>query len=362
MTITKVDPVTLRTEPCELKERYGRYELTPSLQEKDDRQLYISPPWIDSHVHCFYAVTSFGLSPDTIGYRQGVHLLVDAGSSGAETFAAFRRFVADPSRTKVKAFLNVSAIGHVSMREYFDRRLVDVSRAAQTVKENRDILLGIKVRSSHIIVEEQGIWPLEQAVKAAEMADCPIMVHMGENPPSNKENLALLRGGDIVSHCFHGKQEPLWKADGTPTQELKEALDRGVQMDTAHGAASLDRDIAQAALDAGFDNFSIITDLHIRNVRGPVRSLADTMSKFLALGMPLAKVIRSVTTIPAARFGFDGWGSDLTKNATLFRLREPEEGEAPLVDSTGKAFAAALRIEPVAVLMDGKMIELQERK
>ena len=66
--------------------------------------------------------------------------------------------------------------------------------------------------------------------------------------------------------------------------ELKEALDRGVQMDTAHGAASLDRDIAQAALDAGFDNFSISTDLHIRNVRGPVAFFSRYNEQILSFG------------------------------------------------------------------------------
>lgn len=359
MRVNVIDPVALTVEPYEWKEENGRYGLLPLDGTCNPEDVYLSPPWIDSHVHCFYAVTSFGLEPDEIGYKKGVHMVIDAGSAGAETFAAFRKFVAEPSRTKVRAFLNVSSVGHVTMREYFDKRNVDVERAAQTVRENRDLLLGIKVRSSALIVEERGLWPMQQAVRAAELADCPVMVHLGENPPSNEENLALLRRGDIATHCFHGKEKPLWLPNGEPTDALRRALERGVRLDVGHGAASFDRDICAAALARGFDDFSISTDLHIRNVRGPVYSLPDTMSKFLALGMPLERVIRAVTSIPAARFGLNGWCDRLTQNATLFRLTPVTPEDPPFMDSMKKPIDVRRRIQPTAVLMDGRMISLE---
>lgn len=361
MRVNVVDPMTLTVAPYAWTQDKGRYALSPLEGECNPEDVYLSPPWIDSHVHCFYAVTSFGLEPDEIGYKQGVHMLIDAGSAGAETFAAFRRFVAEPSLTRVRAFLNVSSVGHVTMREYYDKRCVDVERAARTVADNRDLLLGIKARSSAIIVEERGIWPLEQAVRAAELADCPVMVHLGENPPTNEENLALLRRNDIATHCFHGKVKPLFTEDGEPIEALRQAIDRGVQLDVGHGAASFDRDVCAAALARGIGDFSISTDLHIRNVRGPVYSLPDTMSKFLALGMPLARVIRAVTAVPAARFGLDSWCSCLTRNATLFRLAPVTPQDHPFTDSVKKPIDVRLRIQPTAVLMDGRMIPLEVR-
>lgn len=359
MRVNVIDSAALTVAPYEWTEEKGRYALRALSGACDPEDVYLSPPWIDSHVHCFHAVTSFGLDPDEIGYKKGVHMVIDAGSAGAETFAAFRRFVAEQSRTAVRAFLNVSSVGHVTMREYFDKRCVDVERAAGTVEENRDLLLGIKVRSSALIVEERGIWPLEQAVRAAEMADCPVMVHLGENPPTNEENLNLLRRGDIATHCFHGKEKPLFEQNGEPIEAMRRALERGVQMDVGHGAASFDRDVCTAALARGFGEFSISTDLHIRNVRGPVYSLPDTMSKFLALGMPVERVIRAVTAIPAARFGLCGWCSELTRNATLFRLVPVTPQDHPFTDSRGKPIAVHRRIVPTAVLMNGRMIPLE---
>ena len=183
-----------------------------SLPDETPRKedLYVSPPWIDSHCHIYHGMTSFGLRPDDVGYKQGVHLLIDAGSSGEETVRGFREYVLLHYKTKVKAFLNISSIGLVTMQESFDMRKLDPDKTAACIGANRDFLLGVKVRSSEVIVEDKGTAPLKRAVEAAEKAGVPIMIHMGENPPSNEDNLALLRGGDILSHCFHGKNVPLW--------------------------------------------------------------------------------------------------------------------------------------------------------
>ena len=53
------------------------------------------------------------------------------------------------------------------------------------------------------------------------------------------------------------------------------------------------------AIAAGFVPDSISTDLHIGNVRGPVFSMLDTMSKCLVMGMPLEEVIYRSTVTPA---------------------------------------------------------------
>ena len=204
----------------------------------NEEDLYVSPPWIDSHCHIYHGMTSFGLRPDDVGYKQGVHLLVDAGSSGEETVRGFREYVLPHYRTKVKAFLNISSIGLVTMQESFDMRKLDPDKTAACIEKNKDFLLGVKVRSSQVIVEDKGIEPLKRAVMAAEKAGKPIMIHMGENPPTNEENLQLLRKGDVLSHCFHGKDVKLWTEEGEPIPALQDAIERGVILDVAHGAAS----------------------------------------------------------------------------------------------------------------------------
>lgn len=363
-TITRrvhiVDPVNMRILPGELSASGGEAAVSPLPDAPLSGDLYAGPPWIDSHCHVYHGVTSFGLRPDDIGLRQGVHLLVDAGSAGEETWAGFRDYVLPRFRTKVRAFLNISSIGLVTMQECYDMRKLDPEKTAACIRANRDLLLGVKVRSSDVILEGKGVGPLKRAVEAARAADCPVMIHMGENPPSNEENLSLLREGDILSHCFHGKNAPLWLPDGRPTPALADALDRGVVPDTAHGAASCCKDVASAAIRRGFRDFIISTDLHGRNVRGPVYSLSHTMSKFLAFGMDLCEVVRAVTLKPAQAFRLEGWCGPLSRNCTIFRLRDRTEADPPFVDAMKNPIHVEKVIEPAAVIVDGELLPLKE--
>ncbi len=329
---------------------------TKAISGPGGESLFLSAPWIDSHCHIFYGTTSFGLRPDDIGLKTGVHLLVDAGSVGAETVRAFTEYIVPEAKTKILAFLNISSIGLVTMREHHDLRLLDVQRAAETVLANPSLLVGIKVRSSGTIVEDKGVEPFHRALAAAEMAGCPVMVHVGEQPPANEENLSLFRAGDILTHCFHGKDKPLWNPDGTPIPEMEKALARGVRLDVGHGAASFDATVAGPVIRRGFHDFSISTDLHGRSVKAPAVSLATTMTKCLSLGMPLEAVIRSVTAIPAERLGLTGWCDNPGRNGTVFRVR-PARPDERFTDAAKHTMPVQEVIEPVAVIVDGAWIE-----
>ena len=338
-----------------VEEKLEKINLSSPVNEEG---LYVSPPWIDFHSHVYHGFTSLGLVPDDIGYRAGVHLLVDAGSSGMETFHGLRDYVLPRYKTKVLVFLNISAIGLVSMQECYDMRNLDPEKTAACIKSNPDLIVGIKVRSSGKIVEGKGTEPLKRAVQAASLAECPLMVHFGENPPSNEENLSLLRKGDIVTHCFHGKEKPLWDEFGNPVAELEKALTDGVLLDVGHGAASLSLLVAQKAVAKKKYEFTISTDLHGRSINGPAYSLSCTMTKFLSMGVSLADAIKSVTQIPSKRLGLTGWCSDPEKNATIFRVREKIEKDHPFTDSSNEVFPVQQVIEPVAVIMDGQWISI----
>lgn len=85
----------------------------------------------------------------------------------------------------------------------------------------------------------------------------------------------------------------------------------------------------------------------------PVYSLAVTMSKFLALGMPLCAVLRAVTEIPARRLGLAGWCADPMQNGTLFQVRPVRPDDPPFVDAERLPIDVRRVIEPVAVVMEG---------
>ena len=59
-------------------------------------------------------MTYWGVDADALAPSAGVTTWVDAGSAGAFTIRGFRRFVVEPARVRIKAFLNVSSIGLVA--------------------------------------------------------------------------------------------------------------------------------------------------------------------------------------------------------------------------------------------------------
>ena len=347
--------------------------------ENSDTSLYMSDGFIDAHAHVYDGATDLGIPADSIGLNTGVHLIADAGSAGAINFPCLKQYVLPTQKTPVRAFLNIGRAGLVTKQPYCDRRVLDVKAALECLKkDNGEMLLGIKVLSSGIIVEDAGLLPLRKAMEAAELAGVRVMAHLVEGPPANEDTMILMRKGDIITHCFHGKPNMeankkasrgnllnlqycsipnvMWNPDGTPTEPLEKAIRRGVYLDVGHGAGSFDQHVAASAIRAGFRQFSISTDAHIRNVNGAVKNLPHVMTKILALGMQLEDVIRSVTAIPAKQLGISDWCGHFEKRSTIFsvRPRRPEDGH--FLDSNNEEIAVSKVIEPTAVILDGRYV------
>jgi dihydroorotase len=88
--------------------------------------------------------------------------------------------------------------------ELRDITYADPERAAETIRTNPDVAVGVKLRTSSQIVGENGHEALRRAVRAAELAETRLMVHIGGSPISLEEILDALRPGHIVTHCFTG--------------------------------------------------------------------------------------------------------------------------------------------------------------
>jgi len=80
---------------------------------------------------------------------------------------------------------------------------------------------------------------------------------------------------------------------------LFEARRRGVKFDVGHGGGSFAFRNAVPATEQGFYPDSISTDLHTGSMNAGMMDLPTTMSKFLAMGMPLKEVILRATWNPA---------------------------------------------------------------
>src|SRR5205085_11540255 len=150
-----------------------------------------------------------------------------------------------------------------------------------------------------------GLEPLRLARRAAEECELPLMLHIAFGPPEIDDVLALMRPGDILTHCFSGLTMKIVDDAGRLRDFAKRAWDSGVVMDIGHGTGSFSYETAEALMSAGRRPDVISTDLHQLSVKGPAFDLPTCMSKFLHLGMPLRDVVAACTSRPAELLAID---------------------------------------------------------
>ena len=321
----------------------------------------VAPGMIDLHVHVFWGVSHYGIEPDPHCVAKGVTTAVDAGSAGADTFPGFRKYVIDVSATRLFAQLNISSQGMLTREigELDDLRYASVPKAIAMIERHRDVILGVKVRLTRnsIVSRESGIRPLYLAREAADAVRLPIMVHPQDAWCDSLDDiLAVMRGGDILTHCFHGDSHGILDGDGKVRRSVREAIERGVIFDVGHGRGSFSWEVAERALEQGIGPTTISSDLHVYNVAGPVYDLATTVSKFLHLGLSLEGALHKVTATPARVLGMSdqigtlrvgAWG-----DAVVFDL---QQGQFELHDARGETRVGRQRLVPTAVVRGGKL-------
>jgi dihydroorotase len=133
-----------------------------------------------------------------------------------------------------------------------------------------------------------------------------VMVHLGRFPHtptiSTPRLLELLRPGDIITHAFRGAGGMLGP-DSKVIPEFVDACERGVRLDVGHSGTDFRFRDARKLFDQGYFPDTISTDLNVFNIGGPVYSLAETMTKILAMGVELVDVLAMCTSNVADSIG-----------------------------------------------------------
>lgn len=352
-----------------LVDREGRIaEAAASIAAGDDVRVidaegrFLSPGWTDLHVHVWYGGTDISLKPEQCGAARGVTTMVDAGSAGEANFHGLREFIIEPARENVYAFLNLGSIGLVAcnrVSELMDIRSIDFERIIATVEQNRDVIVGLKVRASHVITGGWDLTPVKLAKKLGRILKLPLMVHVGEPPPLYDDVLGLLTEGDIVTHCFNGKAGSSILEDEDLYRLAEEAAERGIVLDVGHGGASFSFDVAKAALARGLPPRTISTDLHNRSLDGAVWDMATTMSKLLSLGMKLEEVIAAVTTAPRRAIGLKADGLLDKGQPAEFTLFDVADADLTVKDSQGALSRLTQVFEPRQVVLGAEVVAAQ---
>jgi dihydroorotase len=319
----------------------------------------VIPGLVEGHTHIFQYVSKVGAPADEAHLRRGVVAAADAGTAGASTFAAFRKLIVDGTSIRVVNFLNVSVLGLIDFRfgELLNPDTLVVDDALEVAAANPDVVRGFKIRLSDDVVGEHWESLLKKSVALAEQAGLPLMVHIGETEEPLPAILDHLRAGDIVAHCYTGKPHGILDGD-TVLPAVREARQRGVLFDSAHGKSNLSFDVARPAIADGFLPDIVSSDTSARNWRGPVFDLLTTISKLVALGAPFDECIRRATVAPAELLGLadEGYGRLAVggpAHATVVR----ETDEVKLPDAAGHSIVAP-RWEPIVALHHGSAVDI----
>lgn len=326
----------------------------------------VTPGLIDLHTHVYWGGTPLGVDAERIAARAGTTTFVDAGSAGAGNFLGFRAHVIERAAVRILAFLNISFGGifgfsrNVMVGESGDLALLDAREAVACAADNADRVVGIKVRSGRIAGGDRGIAPVDIALEAADSARLPLMAHIDEPPPGRLEVLDRLRPGDVLTHCFRPFPNAPVDGAGAIRQDMLAARARGIVFDIGHGMGSFDFAVARAMLAGGFAPDVVSSDLHLFCADGPAYDLLVSMSKLLALGMPLADVVAAATVRPAEAIGRADLGRLAVGGVGDAAVLALDEGPVRLHDSTGAELVAQHRLVSRGIAVAGRWHDNRE--
>lgn len=332
--------------------------VSPDTKMMDCTDLYISPGWVDLHCH----IGGVGVDLDILGPEMGVTALVEAGTYGPETFPAFMDEYYNQSRIPIYLFLNVRKNGIQVTNILFDSApgVEDVEGAQQLVATYPNIIKGLKVRLDSM--NTSGDNPAFLAKVTAELGaklKLPVAYHLGNPDPSITDFLQNAKSGDIIAHFLRQRNNSIINASGRIRPEVMDAKSKGVCFDVAHGVASFEFDSAKRALDQGFTDFTISSDLWLLPSWARCRTFSNVASKFLALGLPIEDVTYKISSRPREMLNIPS-RIEINKpiDLTVFSLRE---GDFEYSDTSGNELSCAKRIIPEYTLINNTLIRAGNR-
>jgi dihydroorotase len=319
----------------------------------------VTPGLIDLHAHVFDGVSRTGVNPDLAGVYAGVTTIVDAGSSGAATFGAFPRYIIPNCHTEVIPFLHIGQTGLSTNPDIIAASSIDVDDTLRVVERSLGLIRGIKARMVSPALEIFGMEMPRLAKRAAQESGTRLMVHIGDtakryDPKVIHELLPLLEPGDILTHFFTANPGGVLDAKGRLVPEAREAADRGVWLDTAHGRMNFSFDVGRRVLDQGLLPHCISTDLTVPGRLATVHSMTEMMTRFLGLGFTLPQVVTMCTSNPAKAIGEQGrLGSLAIGRQADISVLEIHDGDWIVYDVLGTGLGVTKAVVPFLTVKRG---------
>jgi dihydroorotase len=322
----------------------------PATQTVDGRGKLVVPGLIDIHTHAARTAEGPGLV-----LRDGVTGWVDAGSQGADGIAG-PIAVAREAPQLGRVLVNIGRAGILPDGDTMDLARADVAAARAAIANNREFIVGVKVRVSQNVVGTNDYEVLRRAQEAASGFGLPLMVHIGQSFSPLSKLFAVLKRGDIVTHLFAPPPNSIIDESGRILPEVTAARRRGVWFDVGNGQTGHMRwDTIGAIMRAGFwpDTFS--TDWNTNSPMTGVIDLPNCMSKLLEYGMSVSDAIACATVNPARIFpAFHDRGTLNVGAPADVALLELREGTFEFLDNYNNTITGRRRLFPSGTVLAGK--------
>lgn len=332
----------------------------------------VTPGLIDLHTHVAGQLRrTVGedtyVEPDLAGVNSGITTVVDAGSVGAYSFGGFQRYVVPNARTRVISFINAGTLGILHAPEIRDASNMDIGATVATIRAHPGLIKGVKFRMVSPAIVELGIELPRAAKKMAVEGGVRVMVHVGDILKDDPKGAELaprlltevLTRGDIVTHTTSHRVGALLGKDGKLIPQVHEARRNGVIFDVGHGMANFTFRSAKSVLDQGFVPDTLSSDLTVRGRAGPLKSLAEVMSKFIGLGLKLEDVIRMTTANSARAIGMESEIGSLAEGRVAdISVLDAVEGDWLFRDNFGGTLRGSVAIVPRLAIRAGAPMPL----
>lgn len=314
---TVVDPAAGLNGVHDIAVQDGKIaRIAPSIPPEEATQVLdvadniVTPGLIDLHAHVFDGIIGNGVHPDLGGVHAGVTTIVDAGSAGCATFSGFPRHIIPRCQTEIIPFLHICQTGLATTPDIIAESSIDLEGTLRVADQHKGLIRGIKARMVSPALEIFGMEMPKLAKRAARESGIKLMVHIGDtekryDPNVIRELLPIFEEGDILTHYFTANPGGVLDANGKLVPEAREAANRGVWFDTAHGRMNFSFDVGRRIIDQGLLPHCISTDLTVPGRLNTVHSMTEMMTRFLGLGFTLEQVVTMCTENPAKAIGED---------------------------------------------------------
>ena len=323
--------------------------------------LIVTPGLIDIHTHVFvggkpdkFADGTFSVSADDFCPRSGVTTVVDAGTSGWQNFEVFKYNVIDRSKTRILAFLNIAGRGMAGDPDQQKIEEMDSEAAVAMAQKYPEWIVGFKI--GHYEGPEWA--PFDRTIEAGNRAGKPILVecHLPQYPLELQ--LQKMRKGDIITHSFEEitEREPIIDESGHLRKSVVEARKKGVLFDVGHGGYGFWFNEAIPALKQGLEPYTLGTDLHRFSINAGMKSMTNLISKYLAMGMSLNKVIEKATANAAKAIGKPELGSLSPGNPADIAVFSLVNGNFGFTDAGGNRLMGKQKLENELTIREGTIV------